>query len=852
MKASLLNQWFSGNEINAICWTLIHSLWIGLIIALLCGVIIATTRRSAATLRYRLLCSLLVVFVCAIGVTYYLEAGSVPALATAGKGETGRMLIKSQGDVVINRVIIPPNQTLLNSLQASLNQNANIIVLVWLLFFVLKSLKMVSGLLYIQRIRNYKVHKVTEELKHRIEHFSSQIGIRRPVRLVQSELVKVPVAIGWLKPMILLPVGIAFQLTPEQLDGILWHELAHICRRDYLVNILQGLVETVFFFNPGLLWLSSLIRAEREACCDDIVLSRTNRKANYLEALLSFGYENNSRTTLAMSIGSGNQLRDRLKRMINQENKRLSVAEKAVLGIGLVLLSAFTTMPKAGQAATSFAGTVGKTISAIIKKHGDKAANVAKAQAIEKQLSGEPEKTTGKIISKTADTAIRFTSVLFKHSDADLANNDISAMDDKGNKYHFIVAGNKLTGMEVNGVKVGDDKLAGYGYMIRYIDNEVATKRRVMREDIAAYKANSPAVKFKGKDTLGYSKRKDVAAKQPVDKFKRKDTAGYSKRKDVVAKQPVDKISPKQYDKQRYVDGQEPEARYMKTEGMRRRAHEDSITYAAQEERALGVVTDLVKEKVVPNAASVKWFGLSDTELIVNGQKQPQELQQKLKAKYGIHENYGLYYGPAQMTGTGIFIDGPDRLARPSQPERPAPPTRHEGPTPKYMGAVEPNKPDSAAWKLRQLIKQQQLFSADQNEKRQQLMKQQQLFAAEQNDKRAQLILQQQLLLAKQWRTPKSGIDLQPAITGIISDLVSANVISDKSDLIKFNLTNSALLVNGKKQPNELHEKLKAKYLEQPNYSLKFGITDDPDFGLHFNAQTNSMGLGITKGPDSP
>ncbi len=238
------------------------------------------------------------------------------------------------------------SQNIIDRSREFLNQNMNIIFLVWLLFFVLKSLKMVSGLVYIQRIRNHKIHAVTEELKHKIEQLSSQIGIRQTVRLVQSELVKVPVAVGWLKPMILLPLGIAMQLTPEQLDGILWHELAHICRRDYLVNILQGLVETVFFFNPGLLWLSSLIRAEREACCDDIVLSRMNRKANYLEALLSFGYGEFKQAGLAMSIGSGNQLRDRLKRMINEENKRLSVAEKSVLAVGLVVLSAFTTISK--------------------------------------------------------------------------------------------------------------------------------------------------------------------------------------------------------------------------------------------------------------------------------------------------------------------------------------------------------------------------------------------------------------------------------------------------------------------------------------------------------------------------
>jgi bla regulator protein BlaR1 len=182
------------------------------------------------------------------------------------------------------------NRSIVDYTRGFLNQNANIIFMIWLLLFIFKTLKMVSGLLYIQRIRNYKTHTVTKELKLKIEQLSSQMGIRRAVCLVQSELVKIPVAIGWLRPMILLPMGIVFQLTPEQLDGILWHELAHIHRRDYLVNILQGFVETIFFFNPGLLWLSSLIRTEREACCDDIVLNRLDRKASYLEALLSFGY----------------------------------------------------------------------------------------------------------------------------------------------------------------------------------------------------------------------------------------------------------------------------------------------------------------------------------------------------------------------------------------------------------------------------------------------------------------------------------------------------------------------------------------------------------------------------------
>jgi len=858
METSLLNQWFSGHQVNAICWTLIHSLWIGLIIALLCGIVIGTTRKSAAALRYRLLCGLLILFVCAIGVTYYLEASRAPAYNAVAHSQN--ILVNAPANIVVNPVIIPQNQTFIDNVQGFLNHNLNIIFLVWLLFFVLKSLKMVSGLLYIQRIRHYKTSDVTEELKHRIELFSNQIGIGRAVRLVQSELVKVPVAVGWLKPMILLPVGIAFQLTPEQLDGILWHELAHIRRRDYLVNILQGLLETVFFFNPGLLWLSSLIRTEREACCDDMVLSRMNRKANYLEALLSFGYGEFSEARYAMSIGSGNQLRDRLKRMISQENKKLSMAEKSVLAVGLVLLTAFTTVSKDNpiikHLTVKYTNKSGKvfTKTTTVSTH-----RLPAGQRVNDSRLGARIKDTVMV----SDTSIHFTSVLFKNSDADLANNDISAMDDKGNKYHFIVVNDKLTEVDVNGVKVADDKLADFQYMITYIDQEVAEKRRVRSADIARYKANNPAAKFKSKDSVRYIKKKYVAkgqsadiagykASNPAARFKSKDSVGYDKKKYVAKGQSADMVPPKLYNKQQSADGLAPDvhARYMKTEAMLKRRTDDSIGYAGQLQRVQNVIGDMIKDKIVPDAASVKWFGLSNTEFIVNGQKQPDETQQRYKAKYGVYDGYGLYYGPVQMYGKGVFIDASNTTSpRPPHPERPQR---------KYLGDVMPNSRDSIPWKQQQLVRQQQRFAADQAEKREKLIRQQQSFAAEQDERRQQIFQQQQALLTeqnarfRQQHPFKPGIDLQTPIAGIIADLVNANVISDKSDLIKFNLTNSALMVNGKKQPEDLHDRLKIKYLEQPNYALKSGMTDAPNFGLHFNAQNGNMGLGITDGPDSP
>jgi hypothetical protein len=89
-------------------------------------------------------------------------------------------------------------------------------------------------------------------------------------------------------------------------------------------------------------------------------------------------------------------------------------------------------------------------------------------------------------------------------------------------------------------------------------------------------------------------------------------------------------------------------------------------------------------------------------------------------------------------------------------------------------------------------------------------------------------------------------------MANITEDLVNANVLKNKSDLVKFNLTNSALMVNGIKQPDDLHEKLKAKYLEKQDYKINSDIAAKPYFGLHFNAQNGAMGLGITDGPDSP
>ena len=102
---------------------------------------------------------------------------------------------------------------------------------------------------------------------------------------LESTLVEVPMVIGWLRPVILLPVAATTGLSSEQLEAILAHELAHVARRDYLVNLLQSVVETLLFYHPAVWWVSNQIRVEREHCCDDIAVAVSGNVLVYARAL---------------------------------------------------------------------------------------------------------------------------------------------------------------------------------------------------------------------------------------------------------------------------------------------------------------------------------------------------------------------------------------------------------------------------------------------------------------------------------------------------------------------------------------------------------------------------------------
>lgn len=337
MGTKFITSLIPNDTAKAIAWTLIHSLWIGLLFAAAAGLIVTLSKRSSARLRYNLLCATLMAFVAVMIFTLLREIriNSSAASTTAAAATFGpiRAMVQQSG---IARQFI-----------AFLNQQSAVIFLVWVVFFIFKSIQLTGGVLYIHKVRTRNIIAVPAQWQQKLKEFCTKISISRPVTLLQSELVNAPVAIGWLKPVILVPVGMLCQLPAGQVESILLHELAHIRRQDFLVNIMQGVVEAVFFFNPALLWLSALIREEREACCDDVVVAHVSRKSDYLEALLAMG-SNTGKVNLAMSLASGNnQLKNRLKRMIYLENQKLSMREVFSLLLGIIFITAFTILPKA-------------------------------------------------------------------------------------------------------------------------------------------------------------------------------------------------------------------------------------------------------------------------------------------------------------------------------------------------------------------------------------------------------------------------------------------------------------------------------------------------------------------------
>src|SRR5262249_44302433 len=149
---------------------------------------------------------------------------------------------------------------------------------------------------------------------------SRALGVRHAVRLLESTAVQIPAVVGWLRPVILLPASTVTGLTPEQLEMILAHELAHIRRHDFLVNLLQAVVVTLLFYHPAVWWISRQVRIERENCCDDLAVAVCGTPLQYARALTRLEELRVGAPSLAVSARGGS-LFERVRRLVGDSTR---------------------------------------------------------------------------------------------------------------------------------------------------------------------------------------------------------------------------------------------------------------------------------------------------------------------------------------------------------------------------------------------------------------------------------------------------------------------------------------------------------------------------------------------------
>ena len=328
LLTSRLNEvLFLAPAVEAFGWTLLHFVWQGTLVAPVFGCFLAFSQGTSPRVRYLVGCAALSLMALTAVSTFLWQVGTrdvltarqsvapqIVAFTPGGRGSNlgahdpiGRdrvpnrplflghdSALESQptGGIStgIKPLILPPG-TQFVSLTTEREQSPDPwrpwldrLVGVWVVGVVLLSLRLAVGWRVIGRLRAQGQSKKDSVWCTRFACLKERIGVSSSVQLLWSPSASVPMVIGWAKPVVLVPATLLTGLSSSQLEAVLAHELAHIRRHDYLVNLLQNVLETLLFYHPAVWWISEQVRNEREHCCDDLAAAACGGSLNYARA----------------------------------------------------------------------------------------------------------------------------------------------------------------------------------------------------------------------------------------------------------------------------------------------------------------------------------------------------------------------------------------------------------------------------------------------------------------------------------------------------------------------------------------------------------------------------------------
>ncbi len=319
-------------------WTLVHFLWQGLLIAALYAAARRSMSRTSPNLRYLLACAALMVMMAAPLATWELMRPTVASPEAAYRIQTSPPDASTIGSATTDTTLPAAIRTTVS--RAGSAQFLPWVVIVWLAGAVVFWVRLAGGWMVAARMRSTLVRRAPPEWQETLRKLGARIGLSRPVRLLVSALVQVPTVVGWLRPVVLVPVGALGGLPADQLEALLLHELAHIRRHDYLVNILQSVAEALLFYHPAVWWASGHIRAERELCCDDVAVSVSGDAFTYASALARLESCRPEHLHAAVAANGGS-LSGRIARLLGQPRPSArSGLGPGVLAVGVLLMAA--------------------------------------------------------------------------------------------------------------------------------------------------------------------------------------------------------------------------------------------------------------------------------------------------------------------------------------------------------------------------------------------------------------------------------------------------------------------------------------------------------------------------------
>ncbi|NOK14311.1 M56 family metallopeptidase [Corallococcus exercitus] len=338
----------NGLILEAVGWALVHLLWQGALVAVALALALRWVGRRSANLRYALACGalgIMLVLPVATAWRHASRAGDSRPVRTASVQRTpaplpdpafhARVELPSRRSMPMKET---PSLPLLEGMFQQVGEHLPWLVLAWGMGVAASSLRLLKGWLGLRRQVDEAVH-ASWEWQQRLEVLARRLNLTRPVRLLVSSKLDVPSTLGWLKPVVLVPTATLTGLAVRELELVLAHELAHIRRHDFAVNVVQTLVETLLFYHPAVWWMSQVIRVERENCCDDLAVRQGPGALPYaraltaLEELRSQGMDASGPALSAL----GGSLKDRVRRLVVAPASRCS--SRWAAGVSIVTLA---------------------------------------------------------------------------------------------------------------------------------------------------------------------------------------------------------------------------------------------------------------------------------------------------------------------------------------------------------------------------------------------------------------------------------------------------------------------------------------------------------------------------------